>query len=318
MFNALQQLSAPKARLVCAHLILVALWGCGDGPAQMEAAALDTSGPAHEDALSAACDFSGTWAVKFEIPVAWRFNPGISSGSGTIEQWALVNRRVLDDQTLEEVVRPCGSAIPTYRALSIYGGEQYGVGFPDALFDSGVLPTLTGTTWIGGQSPGHYYDTRPLPLTLGVDLPEASTAAWPKRVSELAPYIVDSDEDGQPGVTAVAREDGSLVLPPVNTTKSRRATKFHIALRNVIGARGQIVSCDRFEGSAVVAQVGGKPAISSTILGCELTDSSACSRAQATLANTFQPAYQVGEDSRSVMVRVHDEATCAQVRALTF
>lgn len=318
MFNALHPLTARRARLAGAHLILAALLGCGDGSAPTAQATLDGGAPVHEQALSAACDFSGTWAVKFDIPVAWRFNPGISSGSGTIEQWALVERRVLDDHTLEEVVRPCGSAIPTYRALAIYGGEEYGVSFPDALFDSGVLPTLTGTTWIGGHSPGNVYDTRPLPLTLGVDLPQASTAHWPKRLAELTPHVVDSDEDGQPGVTAVARQDGSLVLPPVNTTKSRRATKFHIALRNVIGARGKIISCDRFEGSAVVAEVAGKPAISSTILGCELTDSSACSRAQATLANTFQPAYQVGPDSRSVMVRVQDGATCAEVRALTF
>lgn len=330
MMNLCKRLvrGGPLARQACGEICVSAilaltLVACGDegaGSMMPQAATLETV--AHEaragQMIAAPCDFSGTWAVKFDIPVSWRFNMGISGGSGVIEQWALVTRRMTQGQTIEEEVRPCGSAIPTYRSLAIYGGESYGVSFPNSLFDSGDLPTLMGETTLSGRAPGDTYNTAPLPITLGVNLPHADTAPWPKRTTDLTPFVIDSDHDGQPGVTAWAREDGELMLPPVNTSKSHRAHRFHIALRNIIGARGTVVSCDRFEGEAVVPMVSGKPAIHSTILGCELTDSSLCSRGQATLANTFQPAYQLGPNSRSVMVRVADGTSCAEVRDLPF
>lgn len=298
---------------------VIALVGCGTDDAA-QAAITPAQVEVHSrQSVGGACDFTGTWAVKFDIPVTWSFNMGISGGSGVIEQWALVTRRMAEDgQAITEEVRPCGSSIPTYRSLAIYGGESYGVSFPDSLFDSGTLPTLMGETHLTGRAPGSSYLTAPLPITLGVNLPNAATMPWPKRTADLTPFVTDSDADGQPGVTAFAREDGDLVLPPVNTSKTHRAHRFHIALRNIIGARGHIVSCDRFEGDAVVPKISGRPAIHSTILGCELTDSSLCSRGQATLANTFQPVYQLADGSRSVMVRVADSTHCAEVRALPF
>lgn len=321
MFNVFRQKYTMIKGALGTPLIAMLLLGCGDGSlANQEPASLASAvtPDLHDQALTESCDFSGTWAVKFHIPVTWRSNIGIDGGTGAIEQWALVTRRDEDGHILEETVRPCGSVIPTYRSRGIYGGEQYGVGFPDALFDSGSLPTLAASTWLSGRAPGDSYDVPPIPLTLGIDLPSPKDFVWPKLARNLTQYLTDSDNDGQPGVTAYARDDGALVLPPVDMSKSRRARKFHIALRNLIGARGKIISCDRFEGNVIVANVGGKAAIQSTILGCELTDSSPCSGAHATLANTLQPSYQVGEGSRNIMVRVPDSTTCAEVRAQDF
>lgn len=319
MLNAVHHLSKTSIRLLALVFCFGAHSACGgEGPFGAQEIEASTTADLALGLGAQSCDYAGTWAVKFETPVSWRFNMGIASGTGTIEHWALTRRRVVDGHTIEEEVRPCGSTIPTYRALPIYGGEQYGVALPDALFDSGILPTLKGTTWISGDAPGAMYNVSPIPLTLGVNLPHPETDLWPKRMADLTPYLIDTDADGNPGVTTFARDDGDLVLPPVNTSKSHRASRFFIALRNVIGARGKVITCDHFEGTTVVATVGGKPAMASTILGCELSDKSFCSRGQATLANTFQPVYQVSDKSRSVMVRVQDDVTCAQVRAMPF
>jgi hypothetical protein len=299
---------------------LVALMtACGDdalAPAGLPLA--DQQGPLRSGITAGSCDLAGTWAMKFEIPVSWRFNLGITSGSGTIEQWALTERRMLNDHTIEETVRFCGSQIPTYQALPIYGGERYGVAFPDALFDEGFLPTLTGHTFVSESQPGAVFASDPLAISLGAELPHPKEDPWPRRTSDLTPYLVDSDQDGQPGVTVWARDDDGLVLPPVSTSKAHRAVKFHLALRNMVGAQGKIIDCDRFEGQAIVPKLGNKVALTSTIIGCELDNGAACSRAQATLANTFQPQYVVGENSRSTMVRVDANTTCAQVRARAY
>lgn len=307
---------------VAAMVWVLAATSCGEAPQPPGAhndAVLEARAPGMSQAhLTAGCDFAGTWAVKFDIDVKWNANMGIQSGSGIIEQWALVTRRMVDGQTIEESVRPCGSNIPTYRSKAIYGGEEYGVGFPNDLFDTGRLPELLGTTHISGSAPGDTYSIEPIPLTLGVNLPDPHHDVWPKAPADLAPYLTDSDQDGEPGVTAVARDDGTLVLPPMNLQRSNRAKKFYIALRNLIGARGTIISCDRFEGNARVVKLGGKPALNSAILGCELTDANRCSKTMSSLANTFQPAYQVGNGSRSVMVRVGAQTSCPEVRALNF
>jgi hypothetical protein len=309
------------ARIMRHSALSLALAGfaCGQDGSHPVADLIAGDAPSQSQALQAeACDFAGVWALKFEIPVSWPANAGITSGQGVIEQWALSERRMVSGTEIEETFHPCGSAVPTYQALWGYGGERYGVGFADSLFDSGILPALMGRTEVTDLKPGATFSSDNLAIALGAHLPSPQTDPWPRRTSDLTPYLDDSDADGDPGVTVYARDDGDLQLPPVNPFKTRRASHFFLALRNVMGAHGKVVSCDRFEGSTLIPMMQGKPAIASTIVGCRLTDGSLCTKGHATLANTFQPAYHLDAGSRSVMVRVDHATTCAQVRAMNF
>ena len=302
------------------YALLPALVGaCGSHEASAEAAGLSPGAAAQEATLMAAesCDFSGTWALKFEIPVTWKgFDKGLESGSGTIVQWALSHRRMADDHHISEEIVPCGSTIPSYHAS--LGGESYGITFPDALFDGGRLSPIPGRTAVSDRAPGGTFLADPITIEMGVNLPDADTAIWPKEAKTLAGHLVDSDADGNPGVTVQARFDDGLSRPPVNMMRTHRAQEFYLALRDVIGAQGRVVSCDRFEGSTVIPMLGGKPALSSSVVGCRLTTGALCNQAQANLSNRYQPTYRLGDRSRSTMVRLPDQATCAQVRALAF
>lgn len=284
-------------------------------------ASIDSAVPVRQSVVAAddaRCDFSGTWALKFEIPVTWRFNGGVESGGGTIVQWALSERTMADEHHIEERFTPCGSTVPTYRASSIAGGERYGVAFDDAIFDDGTLATIPGRTWVSQRAPGATFDADAIVIAMGINLPNAAVAPWPKKARDLMAHLVDTDHDGNPGVTMRARDDGPLQLPPVNASKSSRAKEFYLAMRNVMGAQGKVQTCDRFEGNAKIPDLGGAPALSSSVVGCRLTTGELCSRGHADLSNRFQPSYRLAEGSRSTMVRVPSNTTCAQVRAQEF
>src|SRR6478752_5451549 len=86
-------------------------------------------------ALADACNLEGTWGVKFVIPVKWGANMAIQGGAGEIVQWALTERKHDGGNAVLDALRPCGSTVPDYKSQALFGGQTFGVRFPNALFD---------------------------------------------------------------------------------------------------------------------------------------------------------------------------------------
>jgi hypothetical protein len=266
---------------------------------------------------AAACEFGGTWAFKFVIPVAWSGNAGVQGGSGEIIQWARAER-THQDNTLSDDIVACGSTVPDYKSQALWGGETFGTRFPDALFDSGKLSATTLASHLSGSVPGDTYASDVMAVQLGVAMADPLHDPWPKATQDLLALSVDSDGDGKPGISLETATGPGMSRPPVSYSRRRRATQFFVAVRDLTASKGTIVSCDRFEGTADIPEMGGVPALHSRVLGCTIEDGSECSNGELTLANMFQPPYRLAGEAKAVLVRVPTNTSCATIRAMDF
>lgn len=298
---------------------VVSLSGCGS---EFDAAStpVKPQTPHQQQALKQAddCNLDGTWAFKFVIPVKWAGNSGVQGGTGVLTQWARAVRVHTDSTLMVDQIQACGSTVPNYQSRSLWGGETFGTHFPDALYDSGYLPSIELKTKLSGSKPGDTYESEILPIQLGLNLPDPLHDAWPKDTAAMLPFVIDSDRDGKPGISVETIEGNGAVHPPVNYNRRRRAAKFHLGVRDLIGSKGSIVSCDRLEGTVVIPEENGAPALQSRILGCEIEDGSPCSKGELTLANMFQPPYQIDGEPKAFLVRVADNTPCSAIRAMDF
>lgn len=291
---------------------------CGDVPQDAREAMLDTTGDSAQSPQTQACNLDGTWAFKFEIPVSWPGNAGVQGGSGMITQWARAERTHKDAVTITDNITACGSTVPDYKSQALWGGETFGTRFPDDLFDNGYLPAVELTTNLTGSTPGSAYNSDVMPVELGLALAHPLTDKWPTSVAALMPFVVDSDHDGKPGISLNTAAGAGMSRPPVSYNRRRRATKFYVAVRDLTGSTGTIVSCDRFEGVATIPMLDGVPALQSRILGCEIEDGSECTKGELILSNMFQPPYRLNGEAKAVLVRVTENTPCSAIRAIDF
>ncbi|HET6343324.1 MAG TPA: hypothetical protein VFH51_00275 [Myxococcota bacterium] len=287
---------------------------CGTDPEATLGSTTETA----TDGLANACNLDGTWAVKFVVPVSWRANVAVQGGQGEIVQWALSQRKRESDSTVIDSLKPCGSTVPDYKSQTIFGGETYGIRFPNSLFDGSALKATNVRTRVASFAVGSAFESDLAPIQIGVSLPNPLTDAWPTKAQELLSHVLDADGNGKPGVTLDAATGNGYAVPPVNFGRSKHADHFYVAIRNIAGMQGKITSCDRIDGNAVIPQVAGKVALNSRVLGCHKTDGSDCSPAEAGLLDKFQPDYQVASQPTATLVRMAAGATCAQVRAMQF
>jgi hypothetical protein len=290
--------------------LCISLMACGASQADLSLAG--SSPAAHP--LQTACNFTGTWAIRFEIPVQWPASVAVEAGSGTVYQWAKVERQHRGTQ-LHDVVSVCGTRVPDSRAREEFNRELYGIDFPDSLFDGGRLPTTKLVTTLTGQGPGDAFTMGGIAVSLGLDMPQAATAVWPGRARDLR--TLDTDGDGHPGITLWARLLPPYSAPPVNVFRTKHAAKFYVALRNVVqSGSGKIDSCDAMSGTAVIPVIGNKAALNSHIVGCQRTDGRACSLSEAEMVDRAQSGYNLAGAAKLSMRRVAPQTSCAQIRAL--
>jgi hypothetical protein len=291
---------------------------CGDTPQNDAESMLDANGAAQSSAQTAACQLDGTWAFKFEIPVTWPGNAGVQGGSGVITQWARAERTHHDASSITDSIVACGSTVPDYKSQALWGGETFGTRFPDALFDNGYLPAVELSTSLTGSTVGSAYSSEVMPVQLGLAFAQPLTDKWPSSAAELLPFVVDSDHDQKPGISLTTATGHGISRPPVSYNRRRRATKFYVAVRDLVRSTGTIVNCDRFEGTASIPMLDGVPALQSRILGCEIEDGSECTKGELILSNMFQPPYRLNGEAKAVLVRVADQTSCATIRAMDF
>jgi hypothetical protein len=252
--------------------------------------------------------------MRFVIPVTWPQTLALQAGSGNIVIFAK-STRTQAGTSLTDTVVPCGTTVPDYKSRPAFGSQTYGIRFPNTLFDTGVIPPVTATTTVSGLMQGATYGSEVIPFLLGLTMSNALTSPWP-TAAQVTQF--DVDKNGKPGATVFAATGAPYSFPPVNIFLTRRASQFHVAIRNVVATTGTIASCTRFSGSATVPVIAGKPALDAHVLGCQTVDGTNCTAEEFQLVDQLQPTYTPARGGTVVMEKVSNTATCAQVRAMAF
>ena len=314
--------NAPMAQVLCC---LAALGGCGDAlQGALSETALETARPAtaingmaqqaHQALQAPAdCNFGGTWALKFTIPVQWSGNMGVRAGSGNIVQY-LRSARHTQGQDMVDALQVCGSHVPDYRTNILAGNELFGVRFDEALFDRNTEVHGALITHLSDLSPQATYHTDWTAIQLGVSLANPITDAWPHSYRDLK-EVIDADGDNNPGLTVSFSDAPGYSNPPTLFSRQKRARFIFTAVRNVARSQGQALSCDRFEGTAEIPFIDGMFAVNAHALGCIKEDGSKCSVAETSLLDKYEPSYAPAGQATVIMQRMPEGATCADARA---
>ena len=285
----------------------------------------DTSGDAGSsvasydaDAGVVACTFDGTWASRLTIEVSWvpqgLMGAILAPGSSQMEQWILSTRVTSGGMTADTALL-CGIALPDFSGTQIAGGEKYGIVFPDAMFDSGVLPSFAIGGSIVGSGPGAIFNSMPSAVLLGLTLSNPTTDPWPSSIASP----LDSDHDGKPGVTALVAQ-GSGYSDVIVDTVGDRANELYVAIRQVTSVTATAMDCNTFDGTITIPQImdgtgATKYAIDSHVIGCRLdVDAGDCYSVQGAFVDATQPVFTPSGNGSFTSVRVPGGATCATVR----
>lgn len=269
------------------------------------------AGAATDPAL---CDLSGTWATRTTIDVTWPATLGIQRGRGTVVQYTK-NTRVHSGISISDIVEVCGLTSPDYQSRPLFGGQRYGVRFPDTLFDSHTLPTSTVKGALSASASGARFALPSVLVLMGMTMDRPLIDPWPALPRDVQATV---GMNGKPGIPVLAATDAGYSFPPVNVTQSRRAGAFQIAIRNVGSAEGSVDSCDKLTGSATVAVIEGKPAMDNHIVGCTTTLGDDCTAAERDFIDNQNPVFTPEGPGSVVSIRVPDNFTCADVRAATY
>lgn len=274
------------------------------------------------------CDPSGTWAVKTDLTVSWGGDTGVlEKGTGEIDQWALLSVNPTSSGTaFTAMLKPCALIVPDFHSMPQYGGEWYGLTFPDAAFDSSKMPIFDVEGTLSNLVPGAALAIRSTAVSIGLSIvpPATSFDPWPAAYTDLIPAngytTTDVDQDGHPGITALAktgaRSDGAPYMgiiydinSPHTIDNPGRATKLYLAIRQITSLTGKLESCNLVTGS-----MNGTN--DNHVLGC-LTDTGAecaSTSAKADLLDYVRPIYNVLSGTFSA-ARLDASKTCAAVRA---
>jgi hypothetical protein len=290
--------------------------GCGEPLEAPAEAAMAPQAAASTQALAAACDLSGEWGMRLQIPVQWSGSLGIRSGRGTMIHHVRLQRRH-NGQRVEDRLQVCGVQLPDYTTTALAKNERFGVRFPASLFAREDLPTFPMNYTIDEAVPGASFQTDYLAIQMGVEMERPIDAPWPKLYTGLQP-ILDADHDGYPGVAVEFDQGPGYSNPPINWSGSIRADKIFTAFRNVARLSGTYASCDRIVGAGEVPQIERVFALNAHALGCLKLGGGECTPKETLLLDRFQPIYRVTGPSVLHMQRLPGRLSCEAVRALDF
>lgn len=277
--------------------------------------AADDSAVANQNLNDGDCDANGTWAIKIETPVQWANSFVVQGGTGTITNW-LKSTRTANGTEITDVASLCGVSVPDYSSQAAFGGEKYGIQFPDALFESGTLPTVEIAGHLTGLAPGSSFSSDPAAAILGATMSSPATDPWPANGAQLSAQ--DTDNDTKVGVSVDTNKSAGYKNPPLDAFLSARAQRVYTAFRQVLSTQGTISTCNRVDGSGTIAVINNKPAIDQHVLGCQRENGTDCSASEYKLLDSAAPVYKPSGDAVVTMVRIPAEATCADIRAIDF
>jgi hypothetical protein len=261
------------------------------------------------------CSSGGTWAMKITTPVKWNTTFVIQGGQGTITNY-VKSVRSQNGLAVTDTAKLCGIQTPPYTSTSTFGNEKYGVTFPDAAFDAPSMPTFTLSGTLTATTEGASFSSPAAAALVGATMANPTSDPWPTNGAALT--AVDADGDGNVGLTTVPLNSDGFIDPPVNAQRSLRAGKVFAAFRQVLVASGTVTSCNRIDGKGDIQTINNKPAIDQHVLGCQHQDGTVCTSAEFKLLDGAAPVYAPTDKATITMVKIADNATCADVRAAQF
>jgi hypothetical protein len=259
-----------------------------------------------------ACEVRQAWteAIHYQLEVRWPANTAAVAGSSRVHLWSRA-RVTANANELELELRVCGAILPEASLsaagkLATGGGEKLLIEIPDSIWDAPSIPAVmakgTHAGFQRGNSLGHSSV-----LLLGATLPDAM-ASWPQSGSDT--QALDVDTDGSLGYTALPRNSGGYVLPPValGLGSGPAADKVYLASRHGMAPSGKWTSCDAHSGSVDAS------AFDTHVVGCHVDGGGECSSAQAAFVDANRMLYSVSSATYEAKV-VADEISCAGIRA---
>jgi hypothetical protein len=247
----------------------------------------------------AACPTDYTMATHIVINVSWASTYALNAGSGKVHVWTKSNFSE-SGSTASVTSRSCGSVLPAITSSALAGSEDILPEIPNAAWDNAAMPTFAGTA----NRSGNALTIDPGVALLGLSMSNP-TAAWPAVAAITG---VDHDGDGNLGITAVAKVDNGFSAPPTDISKSHRADKLYLAIRNITTLSASVVGCpNSYTGTANVSKFDNH------VIGCHVQSGGACTTTQRDFVDSNSTVYTINSATFTSQ-KVSGDATCADVR----
>jgi hypothetical protein len=278
----------------------------GSGAAGDQGAAGDGAGGSGGEMAAAGsgggdtCPTSYSTATHIVINVSWKGTTVLKAGSGQVHLWSKSDT-VESGSTGTVIGQSCGSVLPAITTTAIAGSEKILPEMPDATWDAASMPKFTGSLTKNGNT---------VTIDPGVALVGLSMsnplASWPSATSITG---VDHDSDGNLGVTAIPKTTSGFSAPPTEITKTHRADKLYLAIRNVMTLSSTFEGCpETTTGTANVTN------FENHVIGCHVKGGGECDSTQASFVDTNRTVFILGSATFS-STRISAAASCADVRA---
>jgi hypothetical protein len=262
--------------------------------------------------------------VKTDIqwdPVTISGLTAISGGSDTTLGYS-IRRQTQNGLTITSVSSACGGTSPDL--CSPLFSQAFAQTLPDSIWDFAGAPKATATmTLPNSPDPGEAFIGPIESILFGLQLPDPF-ATWPSVYTDSSITWVDDDGDGQPGVTSIMLNTGTSSAcgsPYANLpipSDGNRAAKIFTGSRTLGNLDGRIADCNTITGN-YHGPASGMPQVEGHVDGCIKSDNTACTAAEtASLDSGATTSANRILSATFSLVRVADNITCAQVRAMTF
>ena len=269
-------------------------------------------GGGNDGGMAGACpaQTAFTLAVHVQMNASWPAGTATNKGMGTIHLW---NRAKFNANGLQLTgeTASCGSVLPpfTLNALGSVAanGSMVSIDVPNSVWDTPTIPKFPNSGTLSGWDPGSTIKIVPTIALVGLKMDDPM-AAWP--MSYTAINTVDADGDGKAGFTAIPRQGGGFVAPPLQVTLfglGPTADQVYLATRTVVQLDGKMDSCTNQSGMVTVKF------FDSHVVGCHVKGGGECTPAQIDFVDTSRTNYTISGGTFTSK-KVADDATCANVR----
>lgn len=268
------------------------------------------------------CDYSGYWALKNTIPVSWEGGGVLIAGSGDIEQWVLL--KIAQSGTdLDMEFKVCGLTAPDFTTTAALNNETYGTTFPNAIWDSGTVPTAQ-VKGIVGLTPGSILSTSSVAVVIGANMTDPF-GLWPEDLATFMSStsgitITNPDNDTDSigplmGVTTPTKSGGSYSDIIVNILENPfgRANQMQLVVRQISSQIGVIESCGEMTGD--VAAVEEDIHVIGCIRSNGANTGARCTNAEYTLADRSRPHFALSPGTSHAIKLTSLTPSCSLVRS---
>ena len=208
--------------------------------------------------------------------------------------------------TITGTAHPCGQVLPDIQTTFLAGGKKLGTIIPPSVWDAPAMPRVPVTGTQTGFDIGSSLSIDRTITLVGLTLPNPA-AQWPTSYL-LLPRVVDSDGDGKPGITVLAKRGPQYQLPKPGIFTSAHADRIYVASRTILSLQGKRDTCNTVTGTAVIEHFDNH------IVGCHVRGGGDCDRDQTGFLDDNRVRYII-RGARFRSVKVAASATCADVRA---